>query len=334
MAINNKFINTYTTIITESHLTHAIALFESILQHSKLPFEFHSFFAEENLNIKTIEKLRTLHPFFIPILMDELNGMQFDQIYEKYYQKYRDEFRWSMKPVLINHLLEKNINRRVIYLDSDLYFFNNPDFLFDELGKYKVLLSPHWRCSLDPKLDWFNFVHNFKHGIYNGGFIGSTIEGRDIMRYWANLCLTACEKKLENGFHDDQKYLDIFHSYFEGVGVLRHKGCNVSNWNRVECKRMSDANGNVSINGEYPIIFIHFTEGTNTEIWKGHDVLLKPFFEAYAKHLKQIDSNIDLIMQTDAILASQNKVLPQIEEVKISKLKKLVKRLFNISIFI
>jgi hypothetical protein len=200
-----------------------------------------------------------------------------------------------MKPVIINHLLSNHNYKKVIYLDADLYFFNEPNFLFELLENDKVLLSPHWRCSKKPELDWFNFVHNFKHGIYNGGFIGVNFNGQEIMDYWANLCLTACEQNPLDGLHDDQKYLDIFQSYFEGVGVIRHKGCNVSNWNQIECSRTISQSGEVFINSEYPIVFIHFTEGTIIDIVNKKDAALQNYLELYDQHLIKLGNPFDLI---------------------------------------
>ncbi len=308
--------NSYVTIITQSHLSYAMAMFESLLLHSKVEFDFHCLIAENEIAPEVEKIISSFHTSFIPIKLNQIEGPFFQQIYDKYFLEKKNEFRWSMKPVAINYLLSQKKYDKVIYLDADLYFFNAPDFLFKLLDKDKVLLSPHWRCSHKPELDWFNFVHNFKHGIYNGGFIGVNYQGQEVMDYWANLCLAACEQNALNGLHDDQKYLDIFQSYFEGVGVLRHRGCNVSNWNRVECRRSNDSHGNTYINETFPIVFIHFTDGTNTEILKGNDEYLLPFFNSYAKHLNQIDPALDLIKLTNLSISQQQQNSTKIAQVQ------------------
>lgn len=292
-------MNSYVTIITQSHLPYAIALFESLLCHSKAKFDFHCLIAEEDLSSDFKLKMSNVHLSFIPLYLNEIVSPFFEPIYDKYYLDKKNEFRWSMKPVIINHLLANYNYKKVIYLDADLYFFNEPDFLFELLEKDRVLLSPHWRCSRKPELDWFNFVHNFKHGIYNGGFIGVNLQGQEIMEYWANLCLTACEQNTLDGLHDDQKYLDIFQSCFEGVGVIRHKGCNVSNWNQIECARTILQNGEVLINSEYPIVFIHFTEGTIIDIVNNKDAALSNHLKLYNQHLINLGGPFDIIEKAE-----------------------------------
>ncbi|MEM7038668.1 MAG: hypothetical protein AAF570_16905, partial [Bacteroidota bacterium] len=51
-----------------------------------------------------------------------------------------DRLRWSLKPVLMMHLLEYEGFERVIYGDNDLFFFENADFLYDALAEKSMLL--------------------------------------------------------------------------------------------------------------------------------------------------------------------------------------------------
>jgi hypothetical protein len=52
--------------------------------------------------------------------------------------------------------------------------------------------------------------------------------------------------------------------------------------NHEECKREL-VNGRVLINGQYPVIFIHFNPTMAKQILKGHDHLLMPYFNQYKK---------------------------------------------------
>jgi hypothetical protein len=299
--VNNAIV----TIITPDHIKFALALYQSLKRHTRVPFNFYVFLASDD-KIETIysgikfdlNEVKLLTPF-------EINTAFSREIYDSYYQQSKDCYRWSMKPVVINYLLEEKGYQKVIYADSDLYFYESIQFIFEQLDHERVLLSPHWRCSKEPRKDWFNFTHNFMHGIYNGGFIAVNHQAKEVMLYWANLCHHACEQNASLGLHDDQKYLDIFQSVFEGIGVIRHKGCNVSNWNQIECARTIDAQGRVTINEIYPIVFIHFTAGTITEIVKGHDLLLSSFFKEYADHLRIIDKTYDLEKVADYLLQQE-----------------------------
>jgi hypothetical protein len=135
------------------------------------------------------------------------------------------------------------------------------------------------------------------------------------------------------GLHDDQKYLDIFHSVFENIGVVRHKGCNVSNWNRIECLRTKHPNGEVLINNTFPIVFIHFTEGTILDISVGNDDLLIPHLKEYNETLINLGFELDLFedskIKYKKIVEEYNKsqtngaILPQWFK-KLNKIKSVI----------
>jgi hypothetical protein len=83
--------------------------------------------------------------------------------------------------------------------------------------------------------------------------------------------------------------LDLLPSRFERVGIVRHQGCNVASWNKRDSARVQLGN-EVFINGRYPIIFIHFTSGTISEITRDiydGDALLKPYLKKYLALLKK-----------------------------------------------
>ncbi len=160
----------------------------------------------------------------------------------KYSSLYHDAFRWSMKPVFMKYLLDSNHVKKLIYIDSDIHFFNDYNFLFDYLDSCNILLTPHWQSS-DPLKDESNFKCLLTSGFYNAGFIGVNKKAIEALNWWAEVCLYNCEIKPETGNFVDQTYLDFFHYLFDGIKIIKHKGCNVANWNQVECKRTSTLGG-------------------------------------------------------------------------------------------
>src|SRR5688500_5820465 len=98
-----------------------------------------------------------------------------------------DAFRWSMKPVLINYLIQKRDFSKVLFLDCDLFFYSDYQFLIDRLDHCRLLLSPHWRSS-NPHVDADNFQLQLTNGLYNGGFIAASKEAVQIMDWWAMAC--------------------------------------------------------------------------------------------------------------------------------------------------
>ena len=81
----------------------------------------------------------------------------------------------------------------------------------------------------------------------------------------------------------------------EDAMILRHQGCNVAEWNRFLCLR-EVVNGEVLINGVWPIVFIHFNNTTIREIIDGTEPLLVSYFEQYMTTLQKYKPGIK---QTD-----------------------------------
>jgi SAM-dependent methyltransferase len=149
-----------------------------------------------------------------------------------------------------------------------------------------VILTPHWRAS-NPHVDEGNFSVLQTSGIYNAGFIGVNKNAIPAMEWWSNVCEFKCKKAPGKGFFADQAYLDLLPVYFDRVKVIRHKGCNVANWNQVECRRSPSTKGKVKINNQWDVVFIHFTQSTINGILYGEDGLLKPYLEEYQASLER-----------------------------------------------
>jgi hypothetical protein len=279
------------TIITKDYGHYALALHDTLQAHGNNEF-FCVFVSGGTLPIHIVEQLKSRERVLILYENDFSDSELAIQLKEKYYLDYHDAYRWSMKPVLMTYLLEDKFDK-VIYVDSDVFFYNKFKFLFEALNTHSMLLSPHWRSSF-PEKDVENFKLNFLDGIYNGGFVGTSKKGILALTYWAKLCLHNCEANRNEGYYVDQRYLDILPTRFDGVGYIKHKGCNVANWNQVDCERTLQDNGDVLINNHWPIIFIHFTNSALKGILLGNDTLLAPFLESYKETLLKY-TNINII---------------------------------------
>lgn len=268
----------FCTIITQNYLPYAKALLISLRE----------FNADIEL-VVLVSDVKELDQTNLPaglkvIFYDRLcSGGIGAQILEKYHQQYHDAFRWSMKPVLIGHLLEAY--EKVVYVDSDIHFFNSYDFLLGLLDKYNIIVSPHFRSS-NPHLDSMNFFLQYYAGLYNGGFVAASKGGVDAMKWWAEACAYVCKIDASKGQYVDQTHLNLIPVFFDKVNILKHRGCNVANWNQVECKRQLVDNKLV-INDGVPIVFIHFTASTVRGILNGSDKLLLPFLAIYDERLRE-----------------------------------------------
>ena len=167
----------------------------------------------------------------------------------------------AVKGYCLKYLLNKGYDN-VIYLDPDIACFNSLKFLFDELKKYSIILTPH---QLEPAKDLSSVKDHelaaHKYGIYNLGFVGvsSTDEGNAFADWWSLRLRDYCLDDIPNGMFTDQKWCDAVPSYFQSFKIIRHYGCNVASWNLRE-RRIVIEKENIYINSKYKLIFYHFTK--------------------------------------------------------------------------
>jgi hypothetical protein len=200
------------------------------------------------------------------------------------YRSSKDKIRWSMKPVFLRYLLE-NKAETVIYTDNDIYFYDDYIFLFDLLREHTFLLTPH-HYPHDPNQEQNWLEANYKVGLYNAGFAGVSTAAISTLQWWAECCAYRCEKNVLRGTFDDQKYLDLVPVMDEKAHIVRHKGCNVAEWNRRVISR-SEKEGKVMLDEIYPLVFIQFNGTTVRAIAEGREPCLKKSFDLYLQNLKK-----------------------------------------------
>jgi len=161
------------------------------------------------------------------------------------------EYYFTCTPSLPLFILARHPEVDLItYLDADLFFFDSPRPLFDEIGAGSVAVTEH-RCPPD-------WQDSNRHGIYNVGWLSFRRDEHAVacLRWWREQCIEWCYDRVEDGRFADQKYLDSWPDRFSGVVVLHHKGANVAPWN-VGSYKIRENEGRVYVD-EQPLIFFHF----------------------------------------------------------------------------
>ncbi|MCW3127503.1 MAG: hypothetical protein JWO03_3161 [Bacteroidetes bacterium] len=266
----------FCTITTADHLFKTLALFDSIRALRSDAF----------LHVLCIDDLPTGLPsdhiaFYKPQDLAHLPSAK--TIIAKYASS-KDKLRWSLKPVFLHYLLTQSADK-IIYVDNDIYFYGDYSFLFALLGTYDFLLTPH-HYPRDPGKDQNWLEANFRVGLYNAGFVGVNKNAIKDLDWWAACCAYRCEKNALRGTFDDQKYLDLIPVINEKAHIIRHKGCNVAEWNRAVISR-SEEDGRIILDNEYPLIFIHFNGTTIRAIVNGEEPFLTNSFDSYIANLKR-----------------------------------------------
>ncbi|MBL7743819.1 MAG: hypothetical protein JNN00_10135 [Chitinophagaceae bacterium] len=269
-------MNTFSTIITANYFPKALALFRSLQQFDE----------KVKLQVLVADNNEVSGSYTIPeaislVLASRLSGYSLvNDLYKKYAHYDMDSFRWSLKPLFASWLLENGFEK-VFYIDCDMFFVNDYRFLFTDLDHSSVLLTPNWTNS-DPLKDKDSFFSLFTSGLFSAGFFGVNKKALPALHWWAQACHFMMGEHIQHGIRADQKYLDVFPVKFEDTCIIRHRGCNIGAWNIEESKREL-VNGEVLINGKFPVIFIHFDDMMVKGILRGHDKLLLPYLERYQK---------------------------------------------------
>ena len=181
------------------------------------------------------------------------------------------EYCWTCTAPLIEYVMQEEPGAsHITYLDADLFFYNDPRYIYDELGSNSILIIPH-RYSPE-RLAWEK-----TSGIYNVSMVifRSDTYGRECLSWWKEKTLEECRLDPESGKCGDQKYLDDWPVRFRNVVVLRHKGGGLAPWN-ITNYQLSQIKGQVYVDAD-ELIFYHFhsLQITNSGLFP-----LRPFVAA------------------------------------------------------
>jgi hypothetical protein len=161
------------------------------------------------------------------------------------------EYYFTCTPSLLDWVLKQDAAIETItYLDSDLFFFSDPEPIFSRFDGYSSLIIEHRFAPPVKALEVY--------GRYNVGWVSfrRDADGLACLAWWRDRCLEWCYDVLEGDRFADQKYLERFSELFRGVLILDHPGANLAPWNLASHRLEESASGTL-VDGE-PLLFFHF----------------------------------------------------------------------------
>ena len=239
-------MRTFCTYFDVNYLSRGLALYSSLREHAG-PFRLHVLCMDK----ATFESLTALGiPGITPIALEDLERKQPALLAAKT-NRSRIEYYFTCTAALPLYVMDEwNDADIVTYLDADLFFFDNPSALFDELGTGSVGIIAH------------RFPERLKdreqYGIYNVGWVSFRRDnaGIECLTWWRDRCVEWCYDRVEDGRFADQKYLDQWPSRFGNVVVLQHPGANLAPWN-IDNHAIAAKHGHVTVDSK-PLVFFHF----------------------------------------------------------------------------
>jgi hypothetical protein len=216
------------------------------------------------------------------------------------------EFYFTCSPFVLK-LSQKNKpgGHLSIYLDADLYFFDNPHGVVVEIGDSSVAMIEH-------NYPWFLKSLAKKYGKYNVGLLGfrNNQEGRKTLDWWAEQCINWCHDYSEDGKYADQGYLSSFFELSPNLKVLANRSFNLAPWNTAASSVRLE-NDKVLV-GRRQLSFFHFhglkKAGT---FWVSSQLnylsplpraIFKKIYEPYIRHLEEIQQRTSVSRNSSNLL--------------------------------
>jgi hypothetical protein len=160
------------------------------------------------------------------------------------------EYCWTCKPFLCLYILGLYRAGSVSYLDSDLFFFENPKPMYEEIGGSSIAIVEH-RFPVEAYSDTV--------GRFNAGFVyfKNDEEGLQCLSGWREDVLACGLNSSEDEKFTDQTHLTKWPNYFRNLHVVKHIGVNVGPWNIKYSGHLTNDKNRLFFNN-VPLIFYHF----------------------------------------------------------------------------
>ena len=205
------------------------------------------------------------------------------------------EYYFTCTPLVIRYVMnQQRGDSTVVYLDADLYYFDEPRLAIEAMGSDSVGIIPHrYPSALERRLQ--------KYGTYNAGWVAfrSDVDGRACLDWYAASCIEWCSDTPENGRYADQGYLNQFSGRFKSVAILGDSGLDVAPWNTSRYTFSQTPSGGVRMDGAVPLVFFHFHGVRRVGSWWVTSQLIyqspmgkalrAAVYRPYLKHLDEVE---------------------------------------------
>jgi lipopolysaccharide biosynthesis glycosyltransferase len=165
----------------------------------------------------------------------------------------------ASKAYLLDYLVREKAVRRLLYLDPDILVTSSLNELYEKLGTYDIVLTPHLDTDYpdDDLLPDDGYI--LRAGQFNLGFIGinASDNANSFLNWWKPKLYEKCVVDLLHGYFVDQKFIDFVPIFFRNVLIETDTGYNVAYWN-LHSRRIIAENDAWKCN-EGPLYFFHFS---------------------------------------------------------------------------
>lgn len=246
---------TFCTLFDSYYLDKGLTLYRSLM-HCTENFKLYIFCFDDN-SYDILNDLKLEHAIVI-----HHSQIEDEELLRLKEERSKAEYCWTCTPVIIEYVLKHFGEPNCTYIDADLYFFSDPQILFDEIEETKanIVITEHRF-----KNNWNGRRLCRRSGKYcvEFNYFDQSPNAQEALTWWKEKCYEWCFHLYEPERMGDQKYLEKFPELFQGVHELSHPGGGVAPWNLGQYKlsRIEDGQPvltDVKSGKEFPVIFYHF----------------------------------------------------------------------------
>ncbi len=236
----------FCTLFNKNYIYQAHCLFLSLQKHQK-EFKLFCFCADD----ESMEYFKNINSPSLEVLGFQQLEDSLPLLQTARQNRSMIEYFFTCTPAICLYVMKHYPGvDEIVYLDADLFFFDSPEIVFDEIGNSSVSIIPHR----------FNFFNKLKglYGHYNVGWVSfkKTEEGLACLNKWHTDCLDWCYDKLSLKRYADQKYLNYWPKLYKNISIIKNIGANAGPWN-IGNYTVSKKNGKVFLN-KTSLVFFHF----------------------------------------------------------------------------
>lgn len=187
----------YVTLFDRNYLAKGLALYQSLEKQSSEDFrlyvmpldEFTRKYLQYEIDKGVLQHLRLLRWSDLPVDLRIL----------------KDTMEWRffcfMMASEVTLALMKMLRAPISYLDSDVYFFDDPEFMYEQIGSKEVAIVSH-------NFPEHDFARLSPNGLYNVSimYFSNTGKAIDTLIWWNTVCRQKCDAESCG----DQLYLNQF----------------------------------------------------------------------------------------------------------------------------
>ena len=211
----------FCTYFDKNYICQALCLYESLEVESKGEFALWMLCLDDTA-YDIISKLKLQYAYPVNH-QDFCNLIPRQKIAQS--NRSRIEYYYTCTPAFIQYVFKMAKEATsVTYLDADLFFFSDPELIYNENVSAHVLIVEHRGRQRTEETSQ-------AHGKYNVCLVhfDGSMEAKECLTWWADS--TFRSTSFSDGVFGDQKYLDEFPLRFAGVHTIMNLGVCPAAWN-------------------------------------------------------------------------------------------------------